>query len=88
MIVYHRPWHLQITLGSAKTMEAFLFVLIFMSISMILQGIPFREIMDTLTDGIKRCGSGSYASGAGPILNALSKSMGTCQYIVSLSEDF
>jgi Na+/H+ antiporter NhaC len=42
-----------LTLKSAKTMEAFLFVLIFMGISMFFQGVPFKEIMDTATNGIK-----------------------------------
>ena len=38
---------------SAKTMEAFTLVVILMSISMMIQGIPFKEVMDTLTNGIK-----------------------------------
>lgn len=77
-----------ITLGSAKTMEAFLFVIIFMSISMILQGIPFREVMDTLTDGIKGAVPAVTLLALAYSINALSKSMGTANYIVSLSEDF
>ncbi len=77
-----------ITLGSAKTMEAFLFVIIFMSISMILQGIPFREVMDTLTDCIKGAVPAVTLLALAYSINALSKSMGTANYIVSLSEDF
>lgn len=77
-----------ITLGSAKTMEAFLFVIIFMSISMILQGIPFREVVDTLTDGIKGAVPAVTLLALAYSINALSKSMGTANYIVSLSEDF
>ncbi len=77
-----------ITLGSAKTMEAFLFVIIFMSISMLVQGIPFREIMDTLTDGIKGAVPAVTLLALAYSINALSKSMGTANYIVSLSEDF
>ena len=42
-----------IAFDSAKTMEAFLFVVIIMTISMMIQGIPFKEVMNTLTDGVK-----------------------------------
>lgn len=77
-----------ITLGSAKTMEAFLFVIIFMTISMLIQGIPFREIMDTMTDGIKGAVPAVTLLALAYSINALSKSMGTANYIVSLSEDF
>ena len=77
-----------ITLGSAKTMEAFLFVIIFMSISMLLQGIPFQEIMDTLTQGIKGAGPAVTLLALAYSINALSKDMGTANYIVSLSESF
>ena len=38
---------------SAKTMEAFTLVVIFMTISMMIQGIPFKEVMDTMMNGIK-----------------------------------
>ena len=77
-----------ITLGSAKTMEAFLFVIIFMSISMLLQGIPFQEIMDTLTQGIKGAVPAVTLLALAYSINALSKDMGTANYIVSLSESF
>ncbi|MBE5062477.1 transporter [Lachnospiraceae bacterium DSM 108991] len=42
-----------IAFDSAKTMEAFLFVVIIMTISMMIQGISFKEVMNTLTDGVK-----------------------------------
>ena len=77
-----------ITLGSAKTMEAFLFVIIFMSISMLLQGIPFQEIMNTLTQGIKGAVPAVTLLALAYSINALSKDMGTANYIVSLSESF
>ena len=64
-----------ITLGSAKTMEAFLFVIIFMSISMLLQGIPFQEIMNTLTQGIKGAVPAVTLLALAYSINALSKDM-------------
>ena len=75
-----------ITMGSAKTMEAFLFVVIFMTISMVLQGIPFQEVMDTLTQGIKGAVPAVTLLALAYSINALSKSMGTANYIVSLPD--
>lgn len=77
-----------VTLHSAKTMEAFLAVVIFMTVSMMLQGIPLKDVINTATDGVK---------GAVPVVmllalaysvNALSKTMGTATYIVSLAQQF
>ncbi len=77
-----------ITLGSAKTMEAFLFVVIFMTISMVLQGIPFQEVMNTFTDGIKGAVPAVALLALAYSINSLSSTMGTANYIVSLSQDF
>ncbi|MCC8163302.1 MAG: transporter [Lachnospiraceae bacterium] len=77
-----------ITLGSAKTMEAFLFVVIFMTISMVLQGIPFQEVMNTFTDGIKGAVPAVTLLALAYSINSLSSTMGTANYIVSLSQDF
>lgn len=77
-----------IVLGSAKTMEAFLFVIIFMSISMVIQGIPFQEVMDTLIQGVKGAVPAVVLLALAYSINALSKEMGTANYIVSLSESF
>lgn len=77
-----------LTLKSAKTMEAFLFVLIFMGISMFFQGVPFKEIMDTATNGIKGAVPAVIILGLAYSINTLSKSIGTANYIISLTEDF
>ena len=77
-----------VTLHSAKTMEAFLAVVLFMTVSLWIQGIPLKEVVNTATDGIK---------GAVPVVvllalaysvNSLSKTMGTANYIVSLTQQF
>lgn len=73
---------------SAKTMEAFLFVIIFMAISMFIQGIPFKEIMDTTTNGVKGAIPAVMLLALAYSVNALSKEMGTANYIVSLSSSF
>lgn len=75
-------------LHSAKTMEAFLATVIFMTVSMMIQGIPMKDVIDTAIAGIR---------GAVPVVvllalaysvNSLSKTMGTANYIVSLASQF
>lgn len=77
-----------ISMKSAKTMEAFLFVLIFMSISMMIQGIPFKEVMNTLTDGVKGAILAVMLLALAYSVNGLSSQMGTANYIISLTENF
>lgn len=77
-----------ITMKSAKTMEAFLFVVIFMSVSMFIQGIPFKEIMNTMTDGIKGAIPAVMLLALAYSVNALSTQMGTANYIIELTEGF
>ena len=72
--------------NSAKTMEAFLFVILFMSVSMFIQGIPFKEIMDTVTNGVKGAVPAVILLALAYSVNALSKEMGTANYIISLTE--
>ncbi|MCI8504986.1 MAG: transporter [Lachnospiraceae bacterium] len=77
-----------IAFKSAKTMEAFLFVGIFMMISMMIQGIPFKEVMNTMMDGIKGALPAIVLLALAYSVNALSKQMGTANYIISLCEGF
>ena len=77
-----------IAFKSAKTMEAFLYVGIFMMISMMIQGIPFKEVMNTLMDGIKGALPAVVLLALAYSVNALSKQMGTANYIISLCEGF
>lgn len=75
-----------IAFKSAKTMEAFLLVVIFMTVSMMIQGIPFKVVMDTLMDGIKGALPAVVLLALAYSVNGLSKSMGTANYIISLTE--
>jgi Na+/H+ antiporter NhaC len=77
-----------VVLGSAKTMESFLFVIIFMVISMIIQGIPFKEIMSSVTNGIKGAVPAVTILALAYTINNLSKMMGTADYIISITEGF
>ena len=71
---------------SAKTMEAFTLVVIFMTISMMIQGIPFKAVMDTLMDGIKGALPAVVLLALAYSVNGLSKTMGTANYIISVTE--
>ena len=73
---------------SAKTMEAFTLVVILMSISMMIQGIPFKEVMDTLMNGIKGALPAVVLLALAYSVNGLSKSMGTANFIISVTEGF
>lgn len=77
-----------LTLKSAKTMEAFLFVVIFMTISMYIQGVPFKVIMETMTDGVKGAVPAIIILALAYSINSLSKTMGTANFIISISEGF
>ena len=77
-----------ITIKSAKTMEAFLFVVIFMTISMFIQGVPFKVIMETMTDGVKGAVPAIIILALAYSINSLSKTMGTANFIISISEGF
>lgn len=75
-----------ITMSSAKTMEAFLFVVIFMGISMMVQGVPFKVVMDTATDGVKGAIPAVMLLALAYSVNALSKQMGTANFIITSTE--
>lgn len=70
-------------LGSAKTMEVFLGVCIFMGVSMFIQGIPLKEIMNTVMQGIKSGVPAVALLALAYSVNSLSKTMGTANFIVS-----
>lgn len=77
-----------IAYNSAKTMEAFLLVVILMTISMMIQGIPFKEVMDTLTNGIKGALPAVILLALAYSVNGLSQTMGTANYIISITQGF
>lgn len=77
-----------IVMGSAKTMEVFLGVVIFMAISMLIQGVPFKELMETVTQGIKSGVPAVTLLALAYSVNDLSEAMGTANFIISITEDF
>ena len=73
---------------SAKTMEAFLLVIIFMFVSMLIQGIPMTVIMDTATNGIKGAVPAIMILALAYTIKSLSVEMGTAEFIISITEGF
>ena len=74
--------------GSAKTLEAYLFVVIFLGISIRIQGIQLNDIMDTAMTGIKGIMPAIMILAFAYTINQLSKDMGTADYMVYVSRDF
>ena len=74
--------------GSAKTLEAYLAVVIFLGISIRIQGIRLNDIMDTAMTGIKGIMPAIMILVFAYTINQLSRDMGTADYMVSISRDF
>ena len=55
---------------------------------MMIQGIPFKEVMNTLTDGVKGAIPAVMLLALAYAVNELSSEMGTANYIISLTENF
>ena len=55
---------------------------------MMIQGIPFKEVMNTLTDGIKGALPAVILLALAYSVNGLSQTMGTANYIISITQGF
>lgn len=74
--------------GSTKVMEAAVVVVILMSISLLMQGMPLQELSDTFMLGIKGAMPAIIILALAYPLNTLSKEMGTANFIISCTESF
>lgn len=77
-----------IAFRSAKTMEAFLTASVILGIIMRIQGVPFKDIMDTAMKGMKGIMPAIIILALSYSINALSKEMGTANYIILISENW
>lgn len=75
-----------VVLKSAKTMEAFMTAAVVLGIIMRLQGVPFKDIMDTAMSGMKGIMPAIIILALSYSINGLSKQMGTAYYIISITE--
>ena len=77
-----------ITLGSTKVMEASVIVIVFLSVSPLIQGMPLQEVSDTFMAGVKGAMPAIILLALAYPLNSLSKEMGTANFIINSTESF
>lgn len=75
-------------LGGVKVVEAVVFVILFMSISFLVQGMPLKELSETFLDGVKGIVPALLILGLAYCLNDLSAEMGTANFIINLTRNF
>lgn len=75
-------------LGGVKVVEAVVFVILFMSISFLVQGMQLKELSETFLDGVKGIVPALLILGLAYCLNALSAEMGTANFIINLTRNF
>lgn len=75
-----------ITLGSTKVMEASVIVVVFLSVSLLIQGMPLQEVSDTFMAGVKGAMPAIILLALAYPLNSLSKEMGTANFIINSTE--
>ena len=77
-----------IVLGSTKVMEAAVIVVVLMSISLLIQGMPLQELSDTFMAGVKGAMPAIIILALAYPLNSLSKEMGTANFIINCTQGF
>lgn len=74
--------------GSTKVMEALLMTVIFLSISLVAQGMSIQEVSDTFMAGVKGAMPAIILLSLAYPLNSLSKDMGTANFIINQTKSF
>ena len=74
--------------GEMRILEAVTIIVILMSASFLLQGMPLRELNEAFTDGIKGSMPALMVLAVAYPLNTLSAKMGTANFIVHATEGF
>lgn len=78
-----------IFMGSAKTLEAFIAAVAYQFVVMIIQKMgTLSELVDTAVQGIKSVMSAMLILALAYCLNAISKELGTAQYVISVTESW
>jgi len=78
-----------IVLGSAKTLEAFVVAVAYQFITMLIQKMAnLKELMDTAVEGIKSVMSAILILAMAYCINAVSKELGTANYVISITENW
>ncbi len=78
-----------IFMGSAKTLEAFIAAVAYQFVVMLIQKMgTLSELVDTAVQGIKSVMSAMLILALAYCLNAISKQLGTAQYVISVTESW
>jgi Na+/H+ antiporter NhaC len=77
-----------IILGSAKTLEAFMFAVLFLGVALLIQKLSIKDVFDTAVQGIKGVTPAILILAMAYLINTLSKELGTAQYVIQISESW
>lgn len=77
-----------VVLGSVKSLEAVIIVVVLMSVSFLCQGMSLRELSQTLTNGVKDAIPALLVLAVAYPLNTLSGEMGTANHIINVTTQF
>lgn len=77
-----------IIIGSVKVLEAVTIVVIFMSVSFLVQGMSLKELGDTFTAGIKGAMPALMVLAVAYPLNSITSEMGAANFIINCTERF
>ena len=77
-----------ILLGDVKVLEAVMLVIIFMSISLLIQGMSLQELNETFVSGVKGAMPAVLVLAVAYPLNELSSEMGTANFIINSTTNF
>jgi len=77
-----------IVLGSAKTLEAFMYAVFFLGIMLLIQKLTIKEVFDTAVQGIKGVTPAILILAMAYLINTVSKELGAAQFVISVTENW
>lgn len=78
-----------VVMGSAKTLEAFVLAVTYQAIVLLIQkAFDIREMIQVATEGIKSVVSAMLILSLAYCINAISKTLGTSSYVISVTESW
>jgi Na+/H+ antiporter NhaC len=77
-----------VIMGSAKTLEAFMFAVIFMGVALLVQKLSIKEVFDTAVQGIKGVTPAILILALAYLINTVSKELGSAQFIIETTESW
>lgn len=77
-----------VIIGSVKSLEAVIIVVVLMSVSFLLQGMSLIELSETITEGIKETIPSLMVLAVAYPLNVLSNEMGAANFIINSTSEY